>query len=112
MSSSTLRMSDLDSSSAASSRLSMKNFERSTNDNDFIQTISTQNRDIESTRKEIQTLMTKASGYCKNSGLSNDNVELPSTPPRYSGKNKFSAPSSPYMQKSPGGSSYFSSSLL
>ena len=111
---SSLRMSDLDSSTATSSRLSMKNFERSTNDDDFVQTIMTQNRDIQSTRKEIQTLMTKATGYCKNSGLTsaNDSSELPTTPPRYSGKNKFSAPSSPYTQKSPGGASFFSSSLI
>ena len=109
---SSLRMSDLDTTATTSSRLSMKNFERSTNDDDFVQTIMTQNRDIESTRKEIQTLMTKATGYCKNSGLTNDNAELPSTPPRYSGKNKFSAPSSPYTQKSPGGASFFSSSLI
>ena len=109
--SSSLHMSDLDASTT-SSRLSMKNIERSTNDDDFVQTIMTQNKDIQTARKEIQTLMTKATGYCKNSGLTNENAELPSTPPRYSGKNKYSATSSPYASKSPGGSSFFSSSLI
>lgn len=108
---SSLHVSDL-GDTATSSRLAMKNFELSANDEEFVQTCAQQSRDIQSVRKDIQVLMTKASGYCKNTGLSNDSAELPSTPPRYNGKTKFSAPASPYSPRNQSGSGFFNSSLL
>ncbi|EAY17293.1 hypothetical protein TVAG_266560 [Trichomonas vaginalis G3] len=106
-----LHVSDL-GSTASSPRLAMKNFERSTNDEEFVQTCAQQSRNIQNVRKDIQVLMTKASGYCKNTGLSSDSAELPSTPPRYSGKTKFSVQSSPYSPRNQNGSGFFNSSLL
>lgn len=100
VSASSLHMSDLDGR-GASSRLSMKSVVRQQDEDEFVRTIDQQNRQITKVRNEIQELMLKATGYARNSGLLDDkeNPELTSSPPRYSGKSRYSAPASPYITR-------------
>lgn len=93
---SSLRMADLSSSrgfngnyrAADQSGSFMQSImERQEDNSDFIDSIAASNSEIDNARYDIQILMTKAHAYCKNSGLGNTDLHLPTCIPRYSGPN-------------------------
>ena len=57
--------------------------DRQTDNSEFTAQLTTSNAEIDNTRYEIQSLMTKAHAYCKNSGLGNTDFHLPLSIPRY-----------------------------
>ena len=88
-----LRMTDLSGSLSSNDRSTLNTamFDRPYIDYEFEQQLAASNNEIDQARFDIQVLMTKAHAYCKNSGLSDSDLQLPKTPPRYNGMMSSSA---------------------
>ena len=55
-------------------------------DSEFLAQMAASNAEIAVTKYDLQNLFTKASAFCKNSGLGATDHKLTETPPRYSGE--------------------------
>ena len=87
-----MRMSELQSpkSAFANDPTLQSLFSADSNDSEFIAQMASRNAEIESTKYDIQELLTKANAFCKNSGLGSSELTLPMTPPRYPTGTSFS----------------------
>jgi hypothetical protein len=79
-----MKLSDLQASrSGHGEALSKSVYDRETDNESFVSQLSATNSEIESTKYDIEQLMTKAHAFCKNSGLGSDYTRLAMTPPRF-----------------------------
>lgn len=85
-----LSLSDLESSTNNQKSQTMSIYEFRSNQLEFAASVASTNRDIEAARDDLQTLMTKAHAYCKNTGVASGSPLLASTPPRRRSSNQFS----------------------
>lgn len=84
MQGSSMHVSELASSFGNKSSLEQTLFDRQVNYEDFLSTLSSTNKEIESTRTDLQFLMLKSHAYSRNAGLSsNSDFILPKTTPRH-----------------------------